>query len=334
MSESAKLGQLRICVEKPLRVEEHAMHSLRNGANSEQHFHRLRAAFFTQKLWPKGTTIRVSFYPRPSNRVMASWTPIDVMKARREPDGSAAKIDPIEYKIRDLSFEDAVRKVVHERISPYCGLKFVFVPSGGNVRIGFDAGNGSWSLVGTDSLKSDKKTMNFAWLDAATIMHEFGHVLGMIHEHQNPRGNPIEWNIPVVDAWATQTQGWNKQTTYSNIIQHYSLDQINGSKYDPGSIMMYFFPAKMTTDHKGTNINMMLSPTDVIYINKLYPGGLQTPAEFYKKAYGESLSGSPAKNFGKMPWMLLWLIPLILVIVIGLVWLGWRFRKKRSGRYN
>ena len=82
------------------------------------------------------------------------------------------------------------KKVVRERIQPFVGLKFVFVPQGGNVRVSFNPHGGAYSLVGTDCLKSkEQSTMNLGWLDAGTIMHEFGHVLGMIHEHQNPREN-------------------------------------------------------------------------------------------------------------------------------------------------
>ena len=338
MSESTNLGQLRICVEKPLRVERDAMMHLRHAANSEGHFHRLRAAFFTQKLWPNGTTIRVGFYPTSSTQQTASFTPIDVMKARREPTGKAPKLDPIEYKIRQLSSVDAVKKVVHERIQPIVGLNFIFVGnvSAANIRIGFDATKGSWSMLGTDCMKQQGKTMNFAWIDAATIMHEFGHVLGMIHEHQNPRGHTIDWNIKAVDAWAAQTQGWNKETTYRNIIHHYKLDQINGSKFDPYSIMLYFFSPKLTLDHKGTRINERVSPTDVIYISKMYPGGHESPEHFYKRVYGESLKQAEGKkkNWAKMPLMLAWLIPLILAAVAGLVILGWKLSKRRPGRYG
>jgi len=334
MSANINLGQLRICVEKPLRSEEHVLHTMKTQANSQQHYDRLRAAFLTQKLWPNGTTIRVGFYPMSSNSNLASFTPIDVMKARREPDGSAPVLDPIEYKIRGMSFVDAIKKVVHERIQPICGLNFEFVSglSNANVRIGFASDNGSWSLVGTDCLKTDKKTMNFAWIDAATIMHEFGHVLGMVHEHQNPNNNPIEWNIPAVDAWAKSTQGWDKETTYRNIVQHYNVNQINGSKYDPNSIMLYFFPARLLKNgEKGTKINEQLSSTDVIYISKMYPGGTLTPEEFYKRAYNKGLN-SKNRNYKKWPWIMVWLGPLIAVVLFLLIFFGIRLFKQKKRR--
>ena len=322
MSDNVNLGLMRICVEKPIRSEENALHSLKLNSNSDEHFHRLRAAFFTQKLWPKKSTITVSFYPHSSSRSIASWTPIDVMLARREPNGDSAEIDPIEYKIRNLSLEDGVRKVIEERIVPICGLNFVFVPENGNVRIGFDSSNGSWSLIGTDCLKTDKKTMNFAWLDASTIMHEFGHVLGLIHEHQNPRGQTIEWNVPIVDSWAQQTQGWSKETTYHNIIQKYNLNQINGSDFDPDSIMLYYFPAKLTLNNKGTTMNLRLSPTDVEYIQKIYPGGV-SPSSFYSQIYGETTNK-------KTRYILYVIIVVVIVLLIVGLWLISRKYKKYS----
>lgn len=298
----SNIDQLRICVEKSLNTDKNTLHTLRQNATSEDHYQRLRAAFFTKKLWPKDATISISFDSAPPS---ASWTPIDVMEARREPDGSSAKLDPIEYKIRRLSLQEGVQTVVKERIQPICGLKLVFVESDGHVRIGFDENKGSWSLVGTDCLQSKENTMNFAWVDAATIMHEFGHLLGMIHEHQNPRGNTIEWNVPAVDKWAKQTQGWDDQTTYKNIIQKYNISQINGSTYDPQSIMLYYFPAKLTLNHKGTYMNLRLSPTDVEYISKMYPGGDISSNSFYTSLYG-----------GKSK---IWIYLLILVIVVFII---------------
>ncbi len=115
-----------------------------------------------------------------------------------------------------------VKKVVRDRIQPIVGLKFVFVPSGGEVRIGFDPYGGCWSLVGTDCIKSNERTtMNFGWLDAATIVHEFCHALGMIHEHQNPKNNPIKWNKPVVYSELQRTNNWDKSQTDHNMFKKY-----------------------------------------------------------------------------------------------------------------
>ena len=50
--------------------------------------------------------------------------------------------------------------------------------------------------------------------------------------------------------------------------------------------MLYFFPAKITLNNKGTHQNLRLSKNDVKFLNKMYPGSPQDPDTFLKKAYG------------------------------------------------
>ena len=70
------------------------------------------------------------------------------------------------------------------------------------IRISF-LQDGSWSYIGKDALQIPAKdpTMNYGWLKADTedeeysrvVLHEFGHSLGAIHEHQSP-GVTIPWD--------------------------------------------------------------------------------------------------------------------------------------------
>ncbi len=70
-----------------------------------------------------------------------------------------------------------------------------------DIRITFDPNDGAWSYVGTDckSIPADEATMNLGFLDGGTAGHEFGHAIGLAHEHSNPEGG-IQWNEPVVIA--------------------------------------------------------------------------------------------------------------------------------------
>ena len=325
------LTQLRICVEKPLSGEEHVMKAISDKSNSPIHFQKLSAAFFSKKLWPKNSTIKISFVASSNDVTNVDWTPLAVLKTMKNQDGTPIKLDPLEEELRKLPPVEAIKKVVRERIQPIVGLKFVFVARGGNVRISFNPHGGCWSLVGTDCLKHEEEaTMNFGWLDCGTIMHEFGHVLGLVHEHQNPNGIDISWDDSKVYAWAKQTQNWDQTMAYHNIIERYKIDQLNASKFDPKSIMLYFFPASLTTDNKGTNGNHTLSNVDIEYISKVYPGGHMTPLAFSTFAYGK-LASSNGKKIN-INWYLILYISLALIaafiLIIFIVYIYKRIKSK------
>ena len=36
--------------------------------------------------------------------------------------------------------------------------------------------------------------MNLGFVDRATVLHEFGHAIGLIHEHQSPFKGGFQWN--------------------------------------------------------------------------------------------------------------------------------------------
>lgn len=246
----------------------------------------VRAAFYREKLWPKGSEITISFVGNPS-RIKIS--------------DSDSSEDPLQTEIKNMDFKEAIKKIVNDRIQPLVNLKFVFVPDNtpsALIRIDFDPNKGSWSLLGTDcKYEKNSPTMNFAWFDVGTVLHEFGHALGMIHEHQNPRNSKINWDKEKVYAWAKETQGWSKEETDDNILNAYNIDYINGSDFDPLSVMLYFFPGSLTTDNKGTQQNLRFSATDVLWISKMYPveNGI-SPDDYYKNTYKEDLDNALEKS--------------------------------------
>ena len=128
--------------------------------------------------------------------------------------------------------------------SKYCGLQFKKVTSryGSDIRIGFHENDGAWSYVGTDcaEIPLDELTMNLGFIDRATVLHEFGHAIGLIHEHQSPAQGGFNWNKPVViEDLKGPPNYWDMQTIKSNIFFRYKKSKISGTKYDKKSIMHY-----------------------------------------------------------------------------------------------
>jgi hypothetical protein len=164
-------------------------------------------------------------------------------------------------------------------------LKFEFNNAlNAEIRIAFDRNDGAWSYVGTDcrGIPLDQPTMNLGFLDGGTAAHEFGHAIGLAHEHQNPAGG-IQWNEAVVIREAAKSPNfWDEATTRHNILRKYSANQVNGTKFDPDSIMLYFFPASWTLNGIGTKANDVLSAMDKAFVAgaKMYPkaGGTTSSA--------------------------------------------------------
>ena len=166
--------------------------------------------------------------------------------------------------------------VEHSKVQKQAGwwmevanIRFVFdnAPMA-EIRIAFDKDNGAWSYVGTDcrEIPVDEPTMNLGFLDGGTAAHEFGHAIGLAHEHQNPEGG-IQWNEEVVIAeCAKPPNNWPEDVTRHNILNKYSADQIMGTAFDPDSIMLYFFPSEWTLNGIGTKQNDVLSKMDKEFV--------------------------------------------------------------------
>ena len=209
--------------------------------------HPLKMALFTGKRWKPGRTLGVRF--------------LDGSKTQRSTTERFAKVWEKYANIK---------------------LKFGAAPKA-EVRISFEADPGSWSAVGTDSLLREtfpvaEPTMNFGWLRDDTeleeyrrvVLHEFGHALAAIHEHQNPKGG-LRWNEKAVYAYFSgPPNNWSKEEIDFNILQKYKLDQLNATDFDIKSIMLYSFPPEFIQGGKGTPNNTDLSTGDKKFIGRMY----------------------------------------------------------------
>jgi hypothetical protein len=151
-----------------------------------------------------------------------------------------------------------------------------FVPSDATdaeIRVSFDSTDGAWSYIGTDcrSIPTNQPTMNLGFQDGGTSAHEFGHAIGLGHEHQNPQGGLL-WNEPeVIRDLSGPPNSWTVDQIKNNVLTKYSTDQVRGTVFDADSIMLYAFPSRWTTNGIGTHSNEVLSAQDRAFIAVSYP---------------------------------------------------------------
>ena len=148
------------------------------------------------------------------------------------------------------------------------------------IRISFQH-SGSWSMIGTTCKQVTNRqepTMNYGWLTADSsdedlqrvVLHEFGHALGLIHEHQNPAGG-INWDrAAVMRELSGPPNNWSPDDIEFNMFQPFSQAETNYTRVDPDSIMMYPIPATWTTDGFSVGLNSDLSETDKAFIRQEY----------------------------------------------------------------
>jgi len=237
--------------ERPVRrilrhfMVEGADHAL----NADEVAHVARMAVVNSKKWQPGATLKCRFL-----------------------DGSA--------KMRKK-----VKAIAHQW-EQYANIKFRFVTSGtADIRISFYADSGSWSAVGRDALNRQyfplhQPTMNYGWLRDNTrddeysrvVLHEFGHALGSVHEHQSPKFARV-WNKKAVMKYFQGPPNyWTPAEIRHNVLEKYSPHGISATQYDPKSIMLYYFDGALFADNLGpTNFNIKLSQSDIKMIKRLYP---------------------------------------------------------------
>lgn len=154
------------------------------------------------------------------------------------------------------------------------------------VRISFRFAGVS-SLIGREAEDKPQSvhTMNFYDWDIfppddaklkRVVLHEFGHALGLHHEHQNPYSvceSQFKW--PVVRARVTGPEfGWREDEIVRNLKVIYPPHVI-ASEFDPESIMIYSLPADFFEDGEGSDCyvpeNSTLSRIDRETVLRIYP---------------------------------------------------------------
>ena len=161
----------------------------------------------------------------------------------------------------------------------WTGIKFNFTndPSS-EIRIRINALSVHESYIGKDALKIGNLLTETMKLGIGietnensikrTILHEFGHALGCIHEHQSPSSS-IKWDEPAVIRCCA-LGGWDEAKVRHNIFGRYTSSEITNSKFDKKSIMIYPIPADWTIDGYSVGWNNRLSDFDKKFIKIAY----------------------------------------------------------------
>ena len=115
---------------------------------------------------------------------------------------------------------------------------------------------------------SEKNNFKFKYCKAMVI-HEFGHALGFIHEHQR-EDRPFEFNIDYIKNNYLKMGMPSYKAAVENIIKKYSINRINYSDFDYKSIMIYPFKGKETLQKISIEIPLELSKNDKNKVGKIY----------------------------------------------------------------
>lgn len=184
------------------------------------------------------------------------------------------------------------------------------------IRIGFLNGDGAWSYVGRDVIDIPgqyERTMNFGWdltrdpRGVDTPVHEIGHTLGFPHEHQNPFSGIVWDEEAVYDYFGGPPNNWTRQTTFHNVLRKLPASAVEGSEWDPDSIMHYDFPAglivKPEAYQSGIRPELGLSEQDIEEVRRFYPPIQDNRNPQLERFQLEFLTLSPAqqKNFTITP---------------------------------
>ncbi len=184
-----------------------------------------------------------------------------------------------------------------------------------DIRIGFMRGDGAWSYIGRDILDQDlgknQRTMNFGWdlrreSEIDTAIHEIGHTLGFPHEHQNPNAGIVWDEDAVYESLAGYPNYWSPEKTYHNIIRKITPDTVQGSNWDPNSIMHYPFEVGLIKQPEQYSNGLFpeegLSERDKQWVKKFYPtvnGDTYETLDLLKSQHLELAAGEQRNYFIK-----------------------------------
>ncbi len=170
------------------------------------------------------------------------------------------------------------------------------------IRVSFSR-EGYWSHIGQNSVifaSQAEPSLNLgdfmkvapsqlSKYELSTVRHEFGHALGIEHEHQNPKGgceNEYDWKR-IYSYLQGPPNNWTKETIDWNLRQA-SGDDLQLTKFDRRSVMLYQFPIDFY--RKGAKSrcyvpkdNTYISGGDRALVASMYPANATSRLEAFKQ---------------------------------------------------
>lgn len=192
------------------------------------------------------------------------------------------------YTFNELSFE--IVKQGANKWLPYVNLKFEFIEMDeedvfnseeflGDIRVDFQPHrkDGGSSALGTDSLTGHPHNPSMSLgtdfsssMFEYTVIHEFGHALGLNHAHQHPDAN-IPWDREKAYYHYAKIAEMSKAQVDAQVFPIERVPSQTYAPYDRHSVMHYQVFNELTVGDWHQPINKNISAGDIAFMRQIYP---------------------------------------------------------------